>query len=169
MAMSCGEPVPPNNPPGGDPCEPAATDDFAIGVVVNDSPRWFRQFDEGCNTVEMETGLQGGWHIEPAIQAPPDVVQDSLGGLIKWTVEDVDGNNLGTAEFEMFKNFWTELEGGLAYWGDFVIFRSNPEALVGSPLNLTLEVTFDEENSPDDFTIERTVDFVDENENTDFR
>ena len=168
---ACGEtPVPPpTKPPSDEPCEPKPTDDFTIGVVVDDSQRWFRAFEEDCDTIEMETGLQGGWHIEPALQAPEDAVQSELSGMLRWEVEDENGAVVATAEFEMFKNFWQELEGGLAYWGDFVIFRSNPEALVGTPLKITVELDFDE-GGPDDITLtEENVLFVDEKEMTNFR
>ena len=169
LLSACGSVTPPEddvNPPP--PCEAARTDDFAMGIMVFDNPRWFKAFDDGCNQVEMETGLQGGWHIEPAIQAPRTATIQDLGGRILWSVKDETGDEVARAEFELFRSFWQTLEGGDAYWGDFVIFERNPEALVGSQLTIECTLEFDEQSSLSDLTLVETVDFVDLKENTEF-
>ena len=150
------------------PCEPGRTDEFALGVVIFESPRWFRAFDEGCDTVEMETGLQGGWHIEPAIQAPRSASNADLGGRILWSVRDEDDTTVANAEFELYRSFWQTLEGGDAYWGDFVIFIRNPANLVGTQITIECRLEFDELSSLDDVTLTRAVTFVDEKPNTEF-
>lgn len=157
------EPLPPAKP-----CEPGFTDDFVLGTVVFENPRWFRQFDDGCNTVEMQTGLQGGWHIEPAVQAPRTAPSLDLGGEITWLVYDEEGTQVADGQFELFRSFWQTLEGGDAYWGDFVIFDRNPAELVGTRLTIECELDFDPESSLDDVTLTRVVDFVDERPNTEF-
>lgn len=159
----------PPPPPPAEPCEPAFSDEFALGVMVFENPRWFRAFDEGCNTVELETGLQGGWHIEPALQAPRTAITEDLGGTLYWSVRNEDGDTVARAQFELFRSFWQSLEGGEAYWGDFLIFDRNPEALVGSQLTIECEIEFDDRSGLDDVTLTQTVDFVDEDPNTSFR
>lgn len=156
------------NPPIPEACSPGPTDEFTLGVVIFDNPRWFRAFDEGCETIEMETGLQGGWHIEPALQAPRTAASADLGGRIYWTVRNEAGDVVADAEFELFRNFWQALEGGDAYWGDFVIFDRNPGGLIGTELTIECRLEFDERSSQDDVTVERTVTFVDEEEATEF-
>lgn len=170
LLVSCTEPPDDDDPPipPAEPCEPAFTNDFVMGIVIFDNPRWFRAFDEGCNTVEMETGLQGGWHTEPAIQAPRDAVNADLGGRILWTVTDESGGIVAEAEFELFRSFWQTLEGGDAYWGDFVIFDRDPNELVGSKLTIECELDFDDKSNLEDLVVTNTVEFVDEDPTTVF-
>lgn len=168
LFAGCGEP--PDDPPPvpTDPCEPGFSDDFAMGIVIFENPRWFRAFGEGCNSVEMETGLQGGWHIEPAIQAPRDAINEDLGGRILWSVTDEDGDVVAEAEFELFRSFWQTLEGGDAYWGDFVIFDREPTNLIGTQLTIECTLDFDDKSALDEVVITNTVDFVDEDPTTVF-
>ena len=168
--VACSEPPDDEDPPlpEAEPCEAAFTDDFAMGIVIFDNPRWFRRFEEGCNSVEMETGLQGGWHIEPAIQAPRTATIKDLGGQIIWSVTDENGNVVADARFELFRSFWQTLAGGDAYWGDFVIFDRNPTELVGTSLTIECQLDFDPESSLEDIVFESTVDFVDEDPTTVF-
>lgn len=169
IVAGCG-PVPPDDdgpppPPKTKPCEPGTTDRFAMGVMVFDNPRWFKPFGEGCQTIELQSGLQGGWHVEPAVQAPADTALDDLGGEMRWEVRDSAGNPLTTdARFEMFRNFWQELEGGNAYWGDFVIFSTSqyPEEFVDTDVTIEVTLDFDDRSSLDDVTITETVRLVDE-------
>lgn len=167
--VGCG-PVPPDDddnpppPPKAEPCEAAPTDDFAMGVVIFENPRWFRAFDKGCDEIELQSGLQGGWHIEPALQAPSDASIDDLGGQMRWEVRDESDEVVATAQFEMFRNFWQELEGGNAYWGDFVIFNTStyPDDLVGTNLTVEVELDFDDESTLEDTTLEETLPLVDD-------
>lgn len=171
LVAGCGPPLPPDDEepmPTPEACEASSSSDFEVGVVVFENPRWFRAFDEGCDTVEMETGLQGGWHIEPALQAPRDAVTSDLGGEVEWLVT-ADGDRVARAQFEMFESFWQDLEGGLAYWGDFVIFESNPEELIGSELVLQVTLSFSEDSSYDVVVLKESVEFVNEDESTAFR
>lgn len=166
--LGCGT-VPPDDedpdpPPKSRPCEePTTTEEFSLGVMVFDNPRWFRAFGEECNTLEVQSGLQGGWHTEPALQAPRDATVDDLGGELRWELRDEDGNVLtNEARFEMFRNFWQELEGGNAYWGDFVIFTQYPEDAVGSDVTLEVTLDFDDESTLDDRVLTRTVQLLDD-------
>lgn len=156
----------PRPPPKAKPCqEPAPTEQFAMGVMIFENPRWFRRFEEGCRTVELQSGLQGGWHIEPAVQAPSDVAVDDLGGEMRWEIRDSADTPLTTdARFEMFRNFWQELEGGNAYWGDFVIFATSqyPEEVVGTDITVEVTLDFDEQSSLENVTLVETVRLVDD-------
>ena len=71
-------------------------------------------------------------------------------------------------EFELFRSFWQTLEGGDAYWGDFVIFDRNPEQLVGSKLTVECVLEFDDQSALEDITLVEVVDFVDLKPNTEF-
>lgn len=169
VALSgCTQPPDDEDPPPAESCEPGFSDEFVMGIVVFENPRWFRAFDEGCNTAEMETGLQGGWHIEPAIQAPRDAVSNDLGGRILWSVTNEAGDVVADAEFELFRSFWQTLEGGDAYWGDFVIFDREPTNLVGTQLTIECTLEFDDKSALDDVVITNTIDFVDEDPTTVF-
>ncbi len=165
VSVGCGSTtVPPPDPdlPPSEPCEAGRTDDFVMGIVIFDNPRWFQAFDDGCESIEMQTGQQGGWHLEPAIQAPRSAAISDLGGRILWSATNEDGRVVANGEYELFRSFWQTLEGGDAYWGDFVFFDRNPEELVGSSLTITCELDFDATSRLEDRVLSRTVEFVDE-------
>jgi hypothetical protein len=146
------------------PCEARETKNFTLGIVIFENPRWFRPFDEECQTIELQSGLQGGWHIEPALQAPRDASVDDLGGEMRWEVRNRDDNIVATAQFELFRNFWQELEGGNAYWGDFVIFNTStyPEDLVDTDITVEVTLDFDEDSALQDVVLTKTVRLVDD-------
>jgi hypothetical protein len=162
---ACGTTTPPDDddPEMPMPCEPGPTDDFVLGTIIPENPRWFRKFDEGCLTLEVQSGLQGGFHVAPAVQAPIDASVSDLGGELRWEVRDADDDVItNEARFEMFRNFWQEFEGGYAYGGDFVIFTRYPEDAVDTDVTVELTLDFDEESTLDDVTLTQTVHLVDE-------
>ena len=168
VALSaCGEAP---DPTPSQSCTPAPSDDFTLGVIVPDAERWFRGFAAGCPNLEIETGLQGGWHVVPAVQAPKGVDPTTAGGEIRWTVHDANQRAVADAALELFPSFWVELDGGLSYWGDFVIFYEEPYALVGQQLTVTCELDFEDSSNAtlQDVTIRSAFVLVDEDPTTVF-
>lgn len=139
-------------------CEARPTDAFVLGIVMLDEPRRFRPFDPACETIEVKSGIQGGWHIEPALQAPSDAVVTDLGGEMTWAVYDAEGKLLtGMSRFEMFRSFWQDLGGGYTYWGDFVIFEDYPEHAVDQRVRIELTLDFDDDSGLEDRVVEHRV------------
>ncbi len=145
-------------------CPPSASDEFILGWVDTEGERSFHPFGEGdCNTIEVQTGIQGGWHLEPAIQAPSDAVVPDLGGMMTWRIFDAEGTLISKEpEFEMFRPFWQDLGGGYTYWGDFVIFLDYPETNLEQEIEIELEVEFDEMSSLEPLLLRQRVILLDE-------
>lgn len=109
-------------------CDAGFEEAFTIGtLVINTAGRSFVPYDEGCNTVEVVSGIQGGWHIEPAIGAPLGRDTDTLGGTFEFVARDGQTIVTQDATFELEPRFWQSTGGAFVYWGDAIIFNAYPE------------------------------------------
>ena len=153
--VGCSTPEP---GPEREPCDAGFEDEFTIGtMIVDQSGRSFVPYAEGCNTVEVVTGIQGGWHVEPGIGAPRGESTDTLDGTFSFVVKDGQTILTEEATFRLEPRFWQPTVEGFVYWGDAIVLNAYPEM---GPYTLEATIEVDGET----VTISADIELVDEEE-----